>query len=93
MDFDLQKIENIYFPEDVHEIPDVVTPDEPLPTMALASDSPMPKAEDAQSAAKDKLPEDSLSIKEVVSQAKEAVPGPQAADGQPRPTQGSDLGN
>ena len=52
----------------------------------------MPEAEDAQPAVKDKLPEDSLSIREVVAQAKETVPGPQAADDQPGPTQGSDLG-
>ena len=52
----------------------------------------MPKAEEAQPAVKDKLPEDSLSIREVVAQVKETVPGPQAADDQPGPTQGSDLG-
>ena len=91
-DSDLRKVKNIFFLEDIHEIPDVVAPDEPLPMKALASDSPMPEAEDAQPAVKDKLPEDSLSIKEVVAQAKEAVLGPQAADGQPGPTQGSDLG-
>ena len=43
----------------------------------------MPEAEDAQPIVKDKLPEDSLSIREVVAQAKEAIPGPQAADDQP----------
>ena len=70
----------------------MVGPEEPLPTKALASGSSMPEAEDAQPAVKDKLPEDSLSIKEVVAQAKETVPGPQAADDQPGPTQSSDLG-
>ena len=39
-----------------------------------------------------RLTEDTLSIREVVAQAKEAVPGPQVVDGQPGPTQGSDLG-
>ena len=91
-DSDLRKVENIFFPEDIREIPDVVAPDEPLPTKALSSDSLMPEAEDAQPAMKDNLPEDSLSIREVVAQAKEAVSGPQVADGQPGPTQGSDLG-
>ena len=91
-DSDLRKVENIFFSEDIREIPDVVAPEEPLPTKALASDSPMPEAEDAQPTVKDKLPEDSLSIREVVAQAKEAVPRPQAADDQPGPTQGSDLG-
>ena len=91
-DFDLRKTENIFFPKDVREIPDEVVPEEPLPTKALASDSAMPEAEDAQPAVKDKLPEDSLSIREVVAQAKETVPGPQPADNQPRPAQGSNLG-
>ena len=52
----------------------------------------MLEAEDAQLAAKDKSPEDSLSIRDFVAQAKEAVPGPQAVDDQPEPTQGLDLG-
>ena len=91
-DSDLRRVENIFFPEDIHKIPDVVAPEEPLPTKALASNHPMPEAKDAQPAMKDKLPEDSLSIREVVAQAKEAVLGPQAADDQPEPTQGLDLG-
>ena len=91
-DSDLRKAENIFFPEDIHEISDVVAPEEPLPTKALASDSSMPEAEDAQPAVKDKLPEDSLSIREVVAQAKETVSGPQPADVQPGPVQGSDFG-
>ena len=91
-DSDLRKVENIFFSEDIREIPDVVAPEEPLPTKALASNHPMPEAKDAQPVVKDKLPEDSLSIREVVAQAKEAVPGPRAADDQPGPTQGSDLG-
>ena len=92
VDSDLRKTENIFFPEDVREIPDEVAPEEPLPTKALASDSAMPEAEDAQPAVKDKLPEDSLSIRELVAQAKETVPGPQPTDHQPGPTQGLDLG-
>ena len=91
-DSDLRKAENIFFPEDIREIPDVIAPKEPLPTKALASDSAMPEAEDAQPAVKDKLPEDSLSIREVVAQAKETVAGPQPADDQPVLAQGSDLG-
>ena len=89
---DLRKAENIFFPEEIREIPDAVAPEEPLPTKALASDSSMPEAKDAQPAVKDKLPEDSLSIREVVAQAKQTVLGPQAVDDQPGPTQGSDLG-
>ena len=75
-DSDLRKAENIFFPKDIREVPDVVAPEEPLPKEALASDSAMPEAEDAQPAVKDKLPEDSLSIREVVAQAKETVLGP-----------------
>ena len=91
-DSDLRKAENIFFPEDIREIPEVAAPEEPLPQKALASDSAMPEAEDAQPAVKDKLPEDSLSIREVVAQAKETVSGPQPADVQPGPVQGSDFG-
>ena len=79
-DSDLRKAENIFFPEEVREIPDEAATEEPLPTKALASDSAMPEAEDAQPAAKDKLPEDSLSIREVVAQAKETVSRPPPAD-------------
>ena len=46
-DSDLRKAENFFFPEDIREIPDVVAPEKPLPTKALASDSSMPEAEDA----------------------------------------------
>ena len=91
-DSDLRKVENIFFPEDIRKIPNAVAPKEPLSTKALASDSPMPETEDAQPVEKDKSPEDSLSIRDVVAQAKEAVPGPQAVDDQPEPTQGLNLG-
>ena len=92
VDSDLRKTENIFFPEDVREIPDEVATEEPLPTKALALESAMPEAEDAQPAVKDKVLEDSLSIRDVVAQAKETVPGLQPADDQPGPTHGSDLG-
>ena len=85
---DLQKVENIFFPEDIREIPDSAVPEESLPTKALTSDSHMPEAEETQPAAKDKSPEDSLTIRDVVAQAKEVVLGPQAGGDQPEPTQG-----
>ena len=91
-DFDLRKAENVFFPEDIREIPEVVAPEKPLPTKALTADSAMPEAEDAQPAVKDKLPEDSLSIRKFVAQAKETVPVPQPTDDQPGPAQGSNLG-
>ena len=91
-DSDLRKAENIFFPKDIREIPDSAAPKEPLPLKDLTSDSHVPEAEGTQPAAKDKSPEDSLLIKEVVAQAKEVVPEPQATVDQPEPTQGLDLG-
>ena len=82
-DSDLRKVENIFFLEDIREIPDSVAPEEPLSTKALTSDSHMPEAKETQPAA-----EDNLSIRDVVVQAKEAVPGPQAGDDQPEHTEG-----
>ena len=83
-DSDLKKAENIFFSEDVREIPDEVASAKPLPT-----DSSLPEAGDNEQAAQGKLPEDSLSINEIVAQAKEVAPGTQAADDQPAPAQGS----
>ena len=48
----------------------------------------MPQAEETQPAEKDKSPEDGLTIRDVVAQTKEAVPGTQAGDDQLEPTQG-----
>ena len=76
-DSNLRKVENIFFPEDIHEIPDSATPEEPLPAKATTSDSRIPKAEEMQPAAKDKSPEDTLTIRDVIAQAKEVVPEPQ----------------
>ena len=83
-DSDLRKAENIFFLEDMHEIPDEVASAEPLPT-----DSSLPEAGGNEQAVQGKLPEDSLSIKEIVAQAKEVTSGTQAADDQPAPAQGS----
>ena len=91
-DSDLRKVENIFFPEDILEIPDSVPPEEPLPTKATTSDSHILEAEEMQPAAKDKSPEDTLTIRDVVAQAKEVVPEPQAGNDQPEPTQGQALG-
>ena len=66
-DFNLWKAENIFFPEDIREIPDSAAPEEPLPTKDLTSDSHMPEAKGTQPAAKDKSPEVSLSIRDVVA--------------------------
>jgi len=87
-DSDLQKAKNIFFPEDIREISELAAPEEPLPSKDPISDSHVPEAEGAQPVAKDKSPEDSLSIRDVVAQSKEAVLGPQAGDDRPEPSQG-----
>ena len=66
-DSNLQKVENIFFPEDIREIPDSVPPEEPLSAKASTSNPHMPKAEETQLAVKDKSLEDSLTIRDVVA--------------------------
>ena len=82
-DSDLRKIENIFFPEDIREIPGSVPPKEPVSAKAITSNSLVPEAEEVQPPAKDKSPEDTLTIKDVVVQAKEAVSEPKAGGDQP----------
>ena len=72
----------------------------PLPKKVTTSDSHILEAEEVHPVAKDKSPEDTLTIRDVVAQAKEAVPEPKAADDQPEPlasakssTQDQALGN
>ena len=84
-DSDLRKVENIFFPEDIREIPNSVPPEKPLPAKVTTSDSHILKAEKVQPVAKDKSPEETLTIKDVVAQAKEVVPEPKAGDDQPEP--------
>lgn len=79
---DLRKVENIFFREDIREIP----PEEPLLAKVTASNSHIPEVEAMHPAAKDKLPEDTLIIRDAVTQAKEAVPEPKATDDQPEPS-------
>ena len=77
-DSDLRKIENIFFPEDICEILGSIPPEKPLSAKVTIPDSLIPEAEEVQPLAKDKLPEDALTIRNVVAQAKEAVPEPKA---------------
>ena len=79
----LRKIENIFFPEDICEIPGSVPPEEPVFTKAITSDSLVPEDEEVQPPAKDKSPEDTLTIRDVVTQAKEVVPEPKVGGDQP----------
>ena len=82
-DSDLRKIENIFFPEDIREIPGSVPPEESLSAKVTTSDSLIPEAEEMQPLAKDKSPEDTLTIRDVVTQTKEAVPEPKAGGDYP----------
>ena len=82
-DSDLRKIENIFFPEDICEIPGSVPPKEPVSTKAITSNSLVLEAEEVQPPAKDKSPEDTLTIMDVVAQAKEVVSEPKAGGDQP----------
>ena len=86
-DSDLRKIENIFFLEDIREIPGSVPPEEPpsAPTTALDSIIPEGKGgnEKVQPPTKDKSPEDALTIRDVVTQAKEAGPKPTAGGDHP----------
>ena len=85
-DSDLRKVENIFFPEDIREIPDSSPPEEPLPAKVTTSDFHITEAEEMQPVAKDKSPEDTLTIRDIVAQAREAVLEPQAGDDQPEPS-------
>ena len=76
-DFELRKVENIFFPEDIREIPNLDTPAETfLPTQATLLDPNALGGEEAdkeaQQSAKDKPSKDFLTIRDVVLQAKEA---------------------
>ena len=82
-DSDLRKIENIFFPEDIHKIPSSVPPKESLSTRVTTPDSLIPEVEEVQPLAKDKSPENALTIRDVVAQSKEAVSEPKAGGDQP----------
>ena len=82
-DSDLRKIENIFFPEDIREIPGSVPLEEPLSARVTTPDSLIPETEEVQPLANDKSPEDTLTIRDVVVQSKEAVPEPKAGGDHP----------
>ena len=82
-DSDLRKSENIFFPEDIHEIPGSVPPKEPLSARVTIPDSLIVEAEEVKPLAKDKSPEDALTIRDVIAQSKEAVPEPKAGGDHP----------
>ena len=76
-DFELRRVENIFFPEDIREILNMVPPIEQLlTTQAPPPDGEVSKGvgtdEEAQLPTKAKPSEDALTIRDVVSQAKDA---------------------
>ena len=83
-DSDLRKIENIFFPEDIREIPGSVPPEKPLSARVITPDSLIPEVEEVQPPAKDKAPEDALTIRDVVAQAKEVESEPTARSDHPK---------
>ena len=82
-DSDLRKIENIFFPEDIREIPGSVPLKEPLSAKVTTPNSLILEAEEVQPLAKDKSPEDTFTIRDVVAQAKEAAPEPKVGGDHP----------
>ena len=86
-DSDLRKIENIFFPKHIREIPNSVPPEEPPSAPSTVPDSIVPEEkggnEEVQLPAKDKSPEDALTIRDVVAQAREAEPKPSARGDHP----------
>ena len=81
-DSDLRRIENIFFPKDIREVPGLDPPEEPPSAPTAVPNSVIPEGkggnEEAQLPAKDKSPEDALTIRDVVAQAKDAEPKPTA---------------
>ena len=88
VDSNLRKIENIFFPEDIREISGSVPPKEPPSAPTTAPNSLIPEEKrgngEVQPPAKDKSPEDALTIRDVVAQAKEVGPKPTAGGDHPK---------
>ena len=87
VDSELRRIENIFFPENIREIPGLDPLEELSSAPTTAPNSIIPEGkggdEEAQPLAKDKSPEDALTIRDVVAQAKDARPKPKAGDDRP----------
>ena len=87
VDSELRRIENIFFPKDIREIPgsDPLEELPSSPTTTPNSITPEGKGEEeeAQPPAKDKSPENALTIRDVVAQAKDVGPKPTAGGDRP----------
>ena len=86
-DSDLRKIENIFFPEDICEIPGSVPPEEPPSAPSTIPGPIVPEEkggnEEVQLPTKGKSLEDAFTIRDVVAQAREAEPKPSAGGDHP----------
>ena len=86
-DSKLRRIENIFFPEDIREIPDSDPLEKLLSVSTAVPDPIVPEGkwvdEEAQPSAKDKSSEDALTIRDVVSWAKDAESKSKTGDDQP----------
>ena len=87
VDSELMRIENIFFPEDIREIPGSDPPEE-LPSAPTTTPNSITlegkgEEEEAQPPAKDKSPENALTIRDVVAQAKDVGPKPTAGGDRP----------
>ena len=84
VDFVLRRIDNIFFLEDIREIPDSDPPEKLLSTSTSVLDPIVPKGkgvdEEAQPPAKDKSSKDALTIRDVVLRAKDAESKSKAGD-------------
>ena len=84
VDFELRRIENIFFPENIREISGSDPPEEPSSASTTIPNSIVLEGkgvdEEALPPAKDKSPEDTLTIRGVVLRAKDAGPKPKAGD-------------
>ena len=87
-DSDLRRIENIFFPADIREIPGSSNPKEPPSAPTTVPDPIILEGkvgnDEVQPPAKDKLPEDALTMRDVVAQAKEAGPKPTTEGDRPQ---------
>ena len=87
VDFVLRRIDNIFFLEDIREIPDSDPPEKLLSTSTSVLDPIVPKGkgvdEEAQPPAKDKSSKDALTIRDVVLRAKDAESKSKAGDDYP----------
>ena len=93
VDSKLRKVENVFFLEDIREVPATLPPPEPLPSIQapFLDVDKVPvgagKGKEVQPPAEAKQSEDALTIRDMVSKAKEAESKSKAADFKENPPQ------